>query len=103
MTYSQCWIRVLDEPDVDFGSRRSSVIMLGPPKELYWLPTLRVWAEERSLTIHYRDSSWIEVAATLEDVLEFLKFEMDEGAKTRTKIGRFVSNKYEFVLVVEEY
>jgi hypothetical protein len=102
MTYSSCWIEIIEFSPDGFGKTLSKrTEMLWRANSMYWLPTLKKWATARDFEIDYIDNCWIRVNVERWALEEFLREEVQDSEKVIPKIGPVGAFRY--VLVAEEF
>ncbi len=102
MTYSSCWVEIVEFNAVGLGETTSErTEMLRQPVKMYWLPTLKKWETARNLEIDYVDNSWIRVDVGRSDLMDFLQTEVVNGEALVPKIE--ASENFRYVLVAEEF
>ena len=109
MTYTSCWIEILDEasdtPDPTYLTAGPRLSSLGPfpSKSTYWLPVVQAWAKERGHQIDWIDNSWFRVRITAEQLLDFLDSVLGPDDYRTVELKPQIAAPTRYTVVAEEF
>lgn len=109
MTYTSCWIEILDDasdtPDPTASTAGPTFSSLGPfpGKSTYWLPLVQDWAKTRGHQIDWVDNSWLRVRVTAAQLMDFLETVLGPTDYRTVELKPQIAASIRYTVVAEEF